>query len=121
MEEEYVALSSACKDLFPVMDVLSDIAGDLSILSSDSAKIHVRVHEDNAGALTLAKMEPGQMTPRSKHYALRYHWFRQQLSPHGPRKIELLKIDTKDQLGDIFTKPLKKPQFQYLRNKLMGW
>ena len=103
------------------MDVLSDIAGALGLLSPDSANIHVRIHEDNTGALTLAKMEPGRMTPRSKHYALRYHWFRQQLSPHGPRKIELVKIDTKDQLRDIFTKPLKRQQFQYLRNKLMGW
>ena len=73
MEAEYVALSSACKDLFPVMDVLSDIAGVLGLLSPDSANIHVRIHEDNAGALTLAKMEPGRMTPRSKHYALYYH------------------------------------------------
>ena len=121
MEAEYVALSSACKDLFPIIDILEEITTALGLTSSDSANIHARIHEDNAGALALAKLEPARMTPRSKHYALRYHWFRQQLSPHGPRKIELLKIDTRSQLGDIFTKGLPRPLFEELRNKLMGW
>ena len=30
-------------------------------------------------------------------------------------------IDTKEQLADIFTKPLPEPQFRYLREKLLGW
>ena len=121
MEAEYIALSTLCKDLFPIINILEEITSVLALPSSDSANIHVRIHEDNAGALALAKLEPARMTPRSKHYALRYHWFRQQLSPHGLRKIELLKIDTHDQLGDIFTKGLARPLFEHLRNKLMGW
>ena len=121
MEAEYIALSTSCKDLFPIIDILQEITTALSLLPSDSANIHVRIHKDNAGALSLAKLEPARMTPCSKHYALHYHWFRQQLSPHGPRKIELLKIDTGDQLGDIFTKGLPRPLFEHLRNKLMGW
>jgi len=31
--------------------------------------------EDNVGALNLAKKEPGRTTPRSKFYAVKYHWF----------------------------------------------
>jgi hypothetical protein len=58
------------------------------------------------------------MTPRSKHYALRYHWFREHI---GPRNIELVKIATADQIGDIFTKGLGVVVFQRLRKKLMGW
>jgi hypothetical protein len=58
------------------------------------------------------------MTPRSKHYAIKYHWFREQI---GPRNIELVKIDTKDQLGDLFTKGLMAIPFKHLRLKLMGW
>jgi hypothetical protein len=58
------------------------------------------------------------MTPRSKHYAIRYHWFREHI---GPRKIKLVKVDTKNQLGDIFTKGLGAVPFSYLRAKLMGW
>jgi hypothetical protein len=58
------------------------------------------------------------MTPRSKHYAIKYHWFREQI---GPRNIILVKVDTHNQLGDIFTKGLTPQPFCYLRSKLMGW
>ena len=73
MEAEYIALSSACKDLFPIIDIIQEITTTLGLASSDSANIHARIHEDNAGTLALAKLKPARMTPRSKHYALRYH------------------------------------------------
>ena len=34
--------------------------------------------------------------------------------------INLKYIPTKDNLADIFTKPLKKDSFEYIRNKIMG-
>ena len=58
------------------------------------------------------------MTPRSKHYAVKYHWFSEQLAPRG---VVLEKIDTVDQLGDIFTKGLGRVAFERLREQLMGW
>ena len=73
MESEYVALSTACRDLFPIMDLVEELSGSVGISASEGANIHVRVHEDNVGALTLGQLEPRRMTPRSKHYALRYH------------------------------------------------
>lgn len=77
------------------------------------------VHEDNiGGALTLGKLEPRRMTLRSKHYAIKYHWFREHI---GPRKIQLVKIASAEQLGDMFTKGLGRVIFERLRNKLMGW
>jgi hypothetical protein len=36
-------------------------------------------------------------------------------------RITLIKIDTKNQLGDIFTKGLTKDSFERLRFMLMGW
>ena len=81
-------------------------------------KMHTQIHEDNVGALTLGRLEPKRMTPRSKHYAIKYHWFREQI---GPRNIKLVKVDTHDQLGDIFTKGLGGVPFRHLRLKLMGW
>jgi hypothetical protein len=32
-----------------------------------------------------------------------------------------LKIDTTEQLGDISTKGLSQPTFEYLRFKIIGW
>ena len=118
MEAEYVALSEACKDLFPIMDVSKELCVALGISHSIIANMHVRIFEDNVGALTLAGLEPRRMTPRSKHYAIKYHWFCDQVAQ---RRIRLVKIATKDQLGDIFTKGLPHSTFAHLRSLLMGW
>ena len=56
--------------------------------------------------------------PTVKHCAIKYHWFREHI---GPRHIQLVKIDTDDQLGDLFTKGLTKIKFSHLQKKLMGW
>ena len=118
MESEYIALSTSCRDLFPIIDIITEISGYLDFKFASGSNMHVRIHEDNVGALTLGKLEPRRMTLRSKHYAVKYHWFREQIKP---RNITLVKIDTKDQLGDIFTKGLGKTIFECLRKKLMGW
>ena len=118
MEAEYIALNTACRDLFPVMDKLAEITTLLNLPFKSSSNMHVRIHEDNVGALTLGKLEPRRMTPRSKHYAVKYHWFREQLLP---RNIELVKIATENQLGDIFTKGLSSIAFRRVRKQLMGW
>ena len=47
MESEYVALSTACKDLFPVMDLVKEIGTFFSLPIKDKARFHVRIHEDN--------------------------------------------------------------------------
>jgi hypothetical protein len=62
----------------------------------------------DAGALTLAKMDPGRMTPRSKHYAIKYHCFRSQLKPN---KIEIENIASANQRADILTKGLVHTKF----------
>lgn len=119
MEADYIALSQSCKDLFPIMDLVAKLSSSLALDFDSSPCLHVRIHEDNVGALTLGRLlEPHQMTPRSKHYALKYHWFHEHLAP---RRIELVKINTGDQLGDIFTKGLDNVAFHQLRKKLIGW
>ena len=112
MESEYVVLSQSCKILFPIMDLVQEIGTFFDLPIKDKARFHVRIHEDNVGALLLGQLEPRRMTPRSKHYAIKYHCFREQI---GPRGITLVKIGTKEQLGDIFTKGLGRITFEYLR------
>ncbi len=118
MEAEYIALSTSCRDLFPLMDKLIELTSILDLPFVASPKMHVRIHKDNAGALVLGQLEPRRMTPRSKHYAVKYHWFREHIAP---RNIELVKIDTASQLGDIFTKGLGPTKFTTVRKQLMGW
>ena len=75
MEAEHVALSSSCRDLFPLIDITQEICSALLLTPPATAQMHIKIHEDNVGALALGKLEPRRMTPRSKHYALKYHWF----------------------------------------------
>ena len=121
MEAEYVALSTSCRDLFPLIDITKEICAKFNLDECNfnkNAKLHIKIHEDNVGALALGKLEPQRTTPRSKHYAIKYHWFREHI---GPRQIELVKIDTDNQLGDLFTKGLTNIKFSKLQKKLMGW
>lgn len=55
---------------------------------------------------------------RTKHIAMKYHYFRD----HVKREIiNINRIDTNNQLDDIFIKSLPKVQFDKLRNEIQGW
>ena len=120
MEAQYIALSTLCWDLFPLIDLTNEICSifHVGLIVHKRADLHIKIHEDNVVALALGKLEPRQMTPRLKHYAIKYHWFREHL---GPRKIHLVKISSEEQLGDLFTKDLSGTKFSRLQKKLMGW
>ena len=75
------------------MDLVKEIGTFFDLPIKGKAQFHVQIHEDNTSALTLGKLEPRQMTPRSKHYAIHYHWFREKI---GSRGITLVKIETKE-------------------------
>ena len=75
MEAKYVALSMAMKDLLPLRELVIDISRNVRLSNEKWASIHSTVWEDNAGCVTLANLELRCMTPRSKHYAVKYHWF----------------------------------------------
>jgi len=117
MEAEIVALSHCCRELFPVMDIVTEVGEVVGLDTKDLVSMHVSIHEDNAGALVLAETIPPQFTPRSKYYAVKTVWFREEIQK---RCVKLLKIETVEQLGDIFTKGLPRATFEYLRKKIMG-
>ena len=118
MEAEIIALGHSCRELFPIMDMVVELGKAVGLPCDDLTTMHVSIHEDNAGALVLAETIPPEFTPHSKYYAIKTVWFREEIQK---RKIKLLKIDTVEQLGDLFTKGLAKVTFEYLRKKIMGW
>ena len=117
MEAEVIALGACMKELIPIMDMVQSLAVAVGISAGD-VNMRVSVHEDDSGALVLAETLPPQFTPRSKYYATKTIWFREEINRRG---IKLLKIETTEQLGDMFTKGLAKPAFEYLRSKIIGW
>ena len=50
-------------------------------------------------------------------------WFSDHKTRHHvtEKTIKVEYINTKDQLADIFTKPLPRDAFQHLRRRIMGW
>ena len=76
------------------------------------------VLEDNSAALALAN-DGDKYCPCTKHLSLKWHHFCDQISDGGWLTIK--KVHTKVNWANIFTKPLPKPQFQFLRDAMMGW
>eukprot|EP00804_Cyclotella_cryptica_P007815 CCRYP_001398-RA/>CCRYP_001398-RA protein AED:0.41 eAED:0.41 QI:0/-1/0/1/-1/0/1/0/88 len=68
-------------------------------------------------SLVLAETLPPQFTPRSKQYAIKTIWFHEHIVL---RRIRRFKIDTVEQLGDMFTKGLPRTTFEYSRKNLLG-
>ena len=97
---------------------MTNSLGEAFGLPIGDTTMNVFIHEDNVGALVLTMTFPPQFTPHSKLYAAKTIWFCQEIDKQG---IKLLKIDTVEQLGDIFTKGLPRATFEYLRKKIMGW
>jgi hypothetical protein len=117
-EAEYYALSYCMRSVLPLQRLFKATAFGLGLTKEQSTTFKTSVWEDNQGAHSLANMEPGRMTPRSKHYAIKFHWFRSHLKPN---KVEVNKIDTHAQKADILTKGLRTDKFQSIRKLLCGW
>ncbi len=61
MEAEYVALSTSCHDLFPLIDITKEICAKFDLDESnfnENAKLHIKINKDNVGALALGQLEP---------------------------------------------------------------
>jgi hypothetical protein len=116
-EAEYIALSSGMRSLLPLRWILEEVTTTLD-LPLNSKSVVSTVWEDNAAALQLATTDPPKISPRTKHINIKYHWFRSHLKKGS---LECKKIDTKMQLADILTKPLRQASFEPLRMKISGW
>ena len=106
------------REVLPLRALVRTVAAGCGVNTRCLATFRTAVWEDNAGAWTLANLDPGQTAPRSRFYDSKVHWFRSYLKPN---QIEVKKIDTKSQLADLHTKALVKDTFVHLRKLLMGW
>ena len=126
MESEYLALSHSMRELIGVREILKEVHA--FVLHPDHSqptyktKINFssisqsKVYEDNEACLTFATIP--KMSPRTKHIAIPYHFFRSKVEN---LEIKVESIDTDDQLADQFTKGLPQDKFEKARKKLMGW
>ncbi len=115
-EAEYIALSTATREIIPLMDFLKEAIGKGIPVDVHDAAIHCKIFEDNSGAIEMAKVP--KMRPRTKHLNIKYHFFRQHVQS-GLLSVHAVK--TEDQIADIFTKPLNEQVFQTQRRSIIGW
>jgi hypothetical protein len=103
-EAEYIVAGHCCAQLLWMRQTLRDYGYKLS---------KVPLLCDNESAVRMAD-NPVEHS-RTKHIDIRYHFLRD----HQQRgDIEIAYVSTKEQLADIFTKPLDEKTFSKLRNKL---
>ena len=100
-EAEYVAAASCCTQLLWMMQNLKDF----QIKCSPPISIMC----DNTSAINISKNHV--MHSKTKHIPIKYHLLREQ-------KVKLEYFSSKEQVADIFTKPLPREVFEYLRQKL---
>ena len=113
-EAEYISLSQAMRDVIPFMHMSEELNKNYD-LEANTPKLHCTLFEDNNGAIQLARTK--KYRPRTKHIAIKYHRFRKYVQDGV---VSILPIDTKEQIADVFTKPLSEIPFTYLRKKIQG-
>jgi hypothetical protein len=116
MEAEYIALSHSMRELLPIREMVREMSTTLGFHKEFEIRTYSKVFEDNNGCIALASCP--RMTPRSKHIAVKYHFFRYRVKEG---KIKIYKIPTDEQKADIFTKGLVRATFEKIRKLLMGW
>ena len=68
---------------------------------------------DNTSAINISKNPV--MHAKTKHSAIKYHYVRELVED---KQVKMEYIHTKEKIVDIFTKPLSKDTYEYLRSKL---
>jgi hypothetical protein len=115
-EAEYIALSSALREVIGLMHLITELQSRGFQLNVTTPTVHCTVFEDNQSCIEIATNH--RTRPRTKHLSVRLHHFRSHIIANT---ITIKHISTKDQLADIFTKPLPRLQFITLRDRFMGW
>ena len=113
-EAEYIACSTAMRDVLSLMQLMKEVDTILPI-KQPKPMVRCNVYEDNESCIAMTKRR--KFSPRTKHIAIKYHHFRKHIS----KSILIHLIDTKEQTADILTKLLEPGLFTHLRRKLCGW
>jgi len=101
-EAEYIAVGSCCAQILWLKHQLADFGLQIS---------KVPLVCDNTSAINLTKNQIQHS--RTKHIEIRHHFIRDHVQ-NGNCEVKF--VETKLQLVDIFTKPLPKERFFFLRN-----
>jgi hypothetical protein len=73
----------------------------------------IPIYCDNTSFISISKKPV--MHSKTKHIPIKYHFLQEQVAE---KNIIVEYVGTKEQVSDIFTKPLLREAFEYLRQRL---
>ena len=104
-EEKYRAAATCCTQVMWMKQTLQYMK--VSITEPISIKC------DNTSAISISKKHV--LHSKTKHILIKYHFLGEQVEK---KIVKMEYVPTKEQTTDIFTKPLAREPFEYLREKL---
>jgi hypothetical protein len=102
---EYIATKSCSTHVIWMKQILTDIQVDYD----DPIPIYC----DNTSVISFSKNPV--MHSKTKHIPIKYHFLREQVAE---KNIIVEYVGTKEPVADIFTKPLPREAFEYIRQRL---
>ena len=119
-EAEYIALSTAMRELLWVRRIVEEVATGFNFDYNRCATIKTKVYEDNQGAIHVANQP--DLTQKTRHPHTKCHHFKEHLKVNKDGSgIVIEYMPTEDQVADVLTKGLGITKFAPLRDLLMGW
>ena len=110
-----IAMSEGLRTAIQIINLIEEMKEQEIGKFDYCARVHCKVFEDNAGAMTIATMP--KIRPRTKYINGKYWHFREHLDKG---KISIHAVSTKDQIADLLTKPLPENEFTRFKNRIMG-
>ena len=104
-EVEYIATAINCTNIVWLKNLLKGMKEEVTKL--------VILYCDNTSAINISKNLV--MHVKTKHITIKYHYVRELVED---KQVKMEYIHTKEQIVDIFTKPLPKDIYEYLGGKL---
>lgn len=102
---EYVALLESVSEI----KVIKNLLKDFKIIITKP----INIYEDNSGAIAIAKF--GNLTKNSKYIEIHYHFVNE---CYEQKIINIVKVDSDENIADILTKALGRNKFEKFRKIL---
>jgi hypothetical protein len=106
-ESEYKAVGAAAQAVSSIRQLLEELG-----FPQEDPTV---VYNDNQACIAMTKNRTSGFSTR--HLKIQFHYIRQLV---GDKEICLEYCPTDKMIADIFTKALPRPQFEYLRHKLLS-
>jgi hypothetical protein len=104
-EAEYIVDSTCCTQVLWMIQTLVDLEVKYTA--------PIPIHCDNTSAISVSKNPVFHF--KTKNIPIKYHFLREQVTN---QTVQVHYNPTTEKIADIFTKPLDKTPFEYLRQKL---